>query len=63
MFKMISPPFFNISDKVGIVAPARKIGNKELEPLFEIIRSYGFDVVYSNMLFLENNQFVGNDNN
>jgi len=60
---MISPPFLNIGDKVGIVAPARKIGKKELEPSFEIIRSYGFDVVYSDKLSLEDNQFAGNDNN
>ena len=58
---MISPPFLNIGDKIGIVAPARKIDKKELEPSFEIIRNYGFDVVYSDKLFSEDNQFAGND--
>ena len=62
MFKMIRPPFLNLGDKIGIVAPARKIGRKELEPSFEIIRSNGFEVVYTNSLFLEDNQFAGNDN-
>ncbi len=60
---MISPPFLNKGDKVGIVASARKIRANELEPSFDIIRSYGFDVVYSERLFLEDNQFAGNDNN
>lgn len=61
MFKMVSPPFLKKGDKVGIVAPARKIGKKELEPSFEIIRSYGFDVVYTDKLFSEDDQFAGDD--
>ena len=59
---MISPPFLKKSDKIGIVAPARKIGKKELEPSFEIINRYGYDVVYSDNLFSEDNQFAGSDN-
>ena len=59
---MISPPFLKKGDKIGIVAPARKIRKKELEPSFEIINRYGFDVVYSDNLFSEDNQFAGSDN-
>lgn len=58
---MISPPFLKKGDKIGIVAPARKIGKVELQPSFEIIRSYGFEVVYSNRLFSQDNQFSGTD--
>ena len=61
MFKMINPPFLHSGDKVGIVAPARKIGKAEIEPSFEIIKSYGFDVVYSDNLYAEDNQFAGSD--
>jgi len=59
---MVSPPFLKIGDKIGIVAPARKIAKNELEPSLEIIRSNGFEVVYSDNLFATDNQFAGNDN-
>ncbi|HJN05099.1 MAG TPA: LD-carboxypeptidase [Bacteroidales bacterium] len=58
---MISPPFLKKGDKIGIVASARKIGKAELEPSLEIIRSNGFDVVYSSNIFSEDNQFAGSD--
>ncbi len=58
---MISPPFLKKGDKVGIVAPARKIGQEELAPSLEIIRSNGLDVVYSNSIFSEDHQFAGSD--
>lgn len=58
---MISPPFLKKGDKVGIVAPARKIWKEELAASLEIIRSNGLDVVYSNNIFSEDNQFAGSD--
>lgn len=58
---MISPPFLKKGDKIGIVASARKIGRAEFEPSLEIIRSNGFDVVYSTNIFSEDNQFAGSD--
>lgn len=58
---MKSPPFLKKGDKIGIVAPARKISKKELQPSFDIIKSYGFDIVYTDNLFDEDNQFAGSD--
>lgn len=58
---MISPPFLKKGDKIGIVASARKIGRAEFEPSLEIIRSNGFDVVYSTNIFSEDYQFAGSD--
>ncbi len=58
---MISPPFLKKGDKVSIVAPARKIRKEELAPSLEIIRNKGLDVVYSNNIFSEENQFAGSD--
>lgn len=58
---MISPAFLKKGDKIGIVAPARKITEKELEASFEIIRSRGFEIVYSDNLFAVDNQFAGSD--
>jgi len=61
MFKMICPPFLKKGDKIAIVASARKISKAELEPSFKIIKSYGFEIMYSNMLFFGDNQFAGSD--
>lgn len=58
---MTCPPFLNKGDKVGIVAPARKISKDELGPSLDIIRNYGLDAVCSNNLFSEDNQFAGSD--
>ncbi len=58
---MINPPFLKKGDKVGIVAPARKVSKDELASSFEIISNYGLDVIYTDNLFLQDNQFAGND--
>ena len=61
MFKMISPPFLNKGNKVAIVAPARKITMAELQPSIKIIQSFGLDVVYTDSLFAQDNQYAGSD--
>ncbi len=58
---MISPGFLKKGDKVAIVASARKISKAELETSFEIIRGYGLDIVYTDSLFAEENQYAGSD--
>ncbi|RLD75181.1 MAG: LD-carboxypeptidase, partial [Bacteroidetes bacterium] len=58
---MISPGFLKKGDKVAIVASARKISKKELNLSFEIISSYGLDIVYTDSLFAEENQYAGSD--
>ncbi len=58
---MICPPFLKKGDKIGIVAPARKISKNELEEAFKIIRNRGYNVVYTDSLFSEENQFAGSD--
>ncbi|NQU32660.1 MAG: LD-carboxypeptidase [Bacteroidetes bacterium] len=58
---MICPPFLKKGDKIGIVAPARKISNDELIASFEIIRNYGYEPVYTVDLFASDNQYAGND--
>ncbi len=61
MLKMICPPFLKKGDKIGIVAPARKISEKELLDAFNIINDRGYNVVYSNNLTSEEHQFAGSD--
>lgn len=58
---MISPPSLIEGDKIGIVAPARKISREEIEPSLKIIKDYGFVPVLGKHLFDEENQFSGAD--
>ncbi len=58
---MIVPPFLQKGDAIGLVAPARKIEEKELLPAIEIIKERGYQVVMSRHLFASENQFAGSD--
>ena len=58
---MLKPPSLNKGDKIGIVAPARKITEKEIQPALNIIENWGFKVVPGNHLFEQFHQFAGND--
>jgi muramoyltetrapeptide carboxypeptidase len=58
---MISPPNLKKGDKIAIAAPARKISINELKGAFEIIKSYGLEVVFNDNLYSSDNQFAGND--
>ncbi len=58
---MIKPPSLIKGDKIGLVAPARKIKPEEVEKAIHIIESQGFIPVYKNDLFATDNQFAGND--
>tara|TARA_B100001758_G_C18383434_1_gene598612 strand:- start:577 stop:1476 length:900 start_codon:yes stop_codon:yes gene_type:complete len=56
---MIIPEKLNLGDKIGIIAPARKISFEELKPSIEIFESWGLVVVLGKFLFEEDNQFSG----
>ncbi|MEC9209381.1 MAG: LD-carboxypeptidase [Bacteroidota bacterium] len=56
---MIIPKKINIDDKIGIIATARKISFKELNPAIEILESWGLRVVFGRFLFEDHNQFSG----
>ncbi|MEE4260302.1 MAG: LD-carboxypeptidase [Bacteroidales bacterium] len=58
---MIKPPSLIKGDKIGLVAPARKIAPGEISKAIDIIESQGFVPVYRNDLFAADNQFAGND--
>jgi len=58
---MITPAFLKKGNKIGIVAPARKISLQEITPAIKIIESWGFDVVLGKNLFKSKNQFAGTD--
>lgn len=48
-------------DKIGIMAPARKISSAELKIAIEIIEENGFDVELGKSINAEDNQFAGYD--
>jgi muramoyltetrapeptide carboxypeptidase len=58
---MIVPPYLKTGDKIAITAPARKISREEVETAATVLRSAGFEVVYSDQLFGEAHQFSGRD--
>jgi muramoyltetrapeptide carboxypeptidase len=58
---MRTPPYLKPGDTIGIAASARKISEAEIEPSLRLIRSLGFKVKCASNLFLEENQYAGND--
>lgn len=56
---MITPPYLKKKDKIGIVAPARKIDNASIEKTVALFNNYGLEVVLGNNLFNSCNQFSG----
>lgn len=55
------PPLLKQGDKIGVVAPARKISKEELIPFVNWCESNDWEVIYSKNLFAINNQFAGTD--
>ena len=62
MTNNISVPPLNTGDKIGIVAPARKISRNELMPALNTIKDNGFIPVLGKNVFNVYHQFAGNDN-
>lgn len=58
---MIIPPYLQLGDAIGIVAPARKISLEELQFSINWLKSKGFQVVFAPNLFAEEHQFAGSD--
>ncbi len=58
---MISPPFLEKGDTIGLVAPARRISEQELIKAMGIIESRGYRVLKGKYLFASENQFAGTD--
>lgn len=57
----IRPPHLSAGDKIGIVAPARKVNREEMAPAIHIIQSWGYQVVEGRHLYGDVNQFSGTD--
>ncbi|HRW61993.1 MAG TPA: LD-carboxypeptidase [Bacteroidales bacterium] len=58
---MITPGFLKKGDKIGIVAPARKILMPEIKASIKVFEAWGLKVELSKNLFAENKQFAGTE--
>lgn len=58
---MIIPPFLQPGDKVGIVAPAKKVNEKTTLDGIEVLKSWGLQVIMGKNLFKTYHQFAGTD--
>jgi len=55
------PPSLKKGDKIGMVAPARKIAKNAIDDAIRVIEKFGFAVNYNDKLFSVFNQFAGDD--
>jgi len=58
---MITPAKLNKGDKIGIIAPSRKINPEEIKASIKVFESWGLDVSLGKNLFKEDRQFSGTD--
>ena len=59
---MRTPPYLKSGDKIGIVAPARKISSEELLPAINFFQKEGLEVILGKNIYKSDNQFSGTDN-
>ena len=58
---MTTPPYLKKGDKIGIVAPARKISEAEIQFAIDTFVKWGLKVVFGKNLFGTENQYSGSD--
>jgi muramoyltetrapeptide carboxypeptidase len=58
---MTQPPYLKAGDKIGIVAPARRITFDEVHPSIKLFQKWGLEVVLGTYIFSIDNQFAGSD--
>lgn len=56
-----TPEYLKPGDKIGIVSTARKIAREELQTAVDCFTKQGFEIVFGENLFNEQNQFSGTD--
>ncbi|HAF30319.1 MAG TPA: LD-carboxypeptidase [Bacteroidales bacterium] len=58
---MITPAFLKKGDKIGIIAPARKIYQDEIEASITVFERWGLEVELGKNIFEQDRQFAGTD--
>ncbi|GAB4449123.1 MAG: LD-carboxypeptidase [Bacteroidia bacterium] len=59
--ELITPPFLQKGDTIGIAATARKISREELQIAIDIIHNFGYKVKLATNIFSEYHQWAGTD--
>ncbi|NQT77635.1 MAG: LD-carboxypeptidase [Bacteroidetes bacterium] len=57
----LRPSDLKPGDRIGIVAPARKVSRKEMAPAINILKEWGYEPVEGPNLYGEHDQFSGTD--
>ncbi len=55
---MIKPPFLKHGDKVGLVAPGRKVKSNDVEASLNIFKTWGLEVVLAENLFSNDHSYL-----
>lgn len=58
---MVTPPFLQPNDAVGIVSTARKINTKQLRPFLDLLESWKLQPVLGMTINASEDQYAGND--
>jgi muramoyltetrapeptide carboxypeptidase len=58
---MITPKPLKPGDKIGIVAPSRKVVNSDLEESVKLLESWGYKTVLGENIFDTHHQYAGDD--
>jgi len=58
---MTTPPYLKKGDKIGIIAPARKISKEEIQFAVDTFEKWGLKVVLGKNIFGTENQYSGSD--
>lgn len=58
---MITPPYLKKGDKIGIIAPARKISREDVQFAMNTFHGWGLEVVLGKNLFGSEDQYSGSD--
>lgn len=58
---MVQPPYLKKGDRIGLIAPARKVTPAEMESAIQILRSWGLEVVPAENAYGAFHQYSGTD--
>jgi muramoyltetrapeptide carboxypeptidase len=58
---MIAPLPLKLGDKIGLIAPSRKVSTDDLDGCVKLLEEWGYQIVFGENLYQEHNQFAGND--
>ena len=58
---MITPPFLERGDTIGIIAPARSVIEQEITPFLSWIGKMGYKVKLGESIYKHHNQFSGTE--